>query len=119
MEEQGLDTSLVEERMRNRSRSKSLADLKQKHEDDGDMLDEEEETGRKIRNRIREASRSRSKGYHREMSVAEVKGQKATNQLSKVWRTKDKKGESDRFVGTKMPKHLFTGKTGKGSRDWR
>lgn len=31
----------------------------------------------------------------------------------------DKKGEADRFVGTKMPKHLFTGKAGKGSRDWR
>ena len=73
----------------------------------------------KIRNRIREASRSRSKGYHREISEAEVKGQKSTNQLSKKWRTMDKKGESDRFVGSKMPKHLYTGKTGKGSRDWR
>lgn len=31
----------------------------------------------------------------------------------------DKKGESDRFIGTARPKHLFSGKTGKGSRDRR
>ncbi len=32
LESKGLDASLVEERMRNRSRSKSLADLKKKRE---------------------------------------------------------------------------------------
>lgn len=41
------------------------------------------------------------------------------NKLSKVWRTKDKKGETDRFIGTAMPRHLFSGKTSKGSRDYR
>jgi nucleolar GTP-binding protein len=41
------------------------------------------------------------------------------NKLTKVWRTMDKKGESDRFVGTKRPRHLFSGKTSKGSRDRR
>lgn len=72
-----------------------------------------------MRNRVRDSSRSRSKGYHREFSEAEVKGQKTVNELSKKWRTTDKRGESDRFIGIKMPKHLLTGKTGKGSRDWR
>jgi nucleolar GTP-binding protein len=29
------------------------------------------------------------------------------------------KGEADRFIGTKMPKHLFTGKRGIGKTDRR
>jgi len=37
LEGQGLDTSLVEERMRNRSRSRSLAEIKAKR--GGDMED--------------------------------------------------------------------------------
>ncbi len=41
-EEKGLDSSLVEERMRNRSRSKSLAQIKEKREDvGGEMMDED------------------------------------------------------------------------------
>lgn len=53
------------------------------------------------------------------MSVAEVKGKKVIDKLSKKWRTIDKKGQSDRFIGSAKPKHLFSGKTGKGSKDWR
>lgn len=29
------------------------------------------------------------------------------------------KGEADRFIGTKMPKHLYSGKRGAGKTDWR
>lgn len=29
------------------------------------------------------------------------------------------KGEADRFIGNKMPKHLFSGKRGNGSNDRR
>lgn len=29
------------------------------------------------------------------------------------------KGEADRFIGTKMPKHLFAGKRGTGKTDRR
>ena len=72
-----------------------------------------------MRNRIRDASRSRSKGYHREISSVEAHGNKETNKLTKKWRLSDKRAESDRFVGTKMPRHLFSGKTDKGSRDRR
>lgn len=32
---------------------------------------------------------------------------------------KGKQGTSDRFIGTKMPKHLFSGKRGIGKTDWR
>lgn len=52
MAEKGLDSSLVEERMRNRSRSKSLAEIKKKKGSEG-MMDEDEEDGSKARNRIR------------------------------------------------------------------
>lgn len=41
LEEQGLDATLVEERLRNRSRSKSLIAIK-KARPSGDMVDEEE-----------------------------------------------------------------------------
>ena len=83
------------------------------------MVDEEVEDAEKARSRIREASRSRSKGYHRSMSREEVSGKKVINKLTKVWRTQDKRGESDRFIGNSMPKHLFSGKTSNGKRDRR
>lgn len=66
LEEQGLDPTLVEQRLRNRSRSKSLAAIKNKKK--GEMLDEDAEDGDRARSKIREASRSRSKGFKREMS---------------------------------------------------
>jgi nucleolar GTP-binding protein len=117
IEEQGLDATLVEERLRNRSRSKSLIAIKNRHSDE--MMDENAEAEERAKSRIREASRSRSKGHQRSMSREEVKGKKVINKLSKVWRTQDKKGESDRFIGSKMPKHLYSGKTSKGTRDRR
>ena len=119
IEGQGLDPTLVEERLRNRSRSKSLIAIKNSSKRRGDMVDQEEQADERAKSRIRQASRSRSKGYHRSMSRQEVKGKKVMNKLSKVWRTIDKKGESDRFIGTSKPKHLFSGKTSNGKRDRR
>lgn len=116
LEQQGLDPTLVEERLRNRSRSHSLAVIKRKKS--GDM-DEELEDEERAKSRIREASRSRSKGYHRSMSREEISGKKVIDKQSKKWRTEDKRGESDRFIGIARPRHLFSGKTGKGSRDRR
>lgn len=85
-----MDATLVEERLRNRSRSKSLIAIKNRHADE--MMDEDAEAADRAKSRIREASRSRSKGYQRSMSREEVKGKKVINKLSKVWRTQDKKG---------------------------
>jgi len=53
------------------------------------------------------------------MSREEVSGKKVINKLTKVWRTQDKRGEYDRFIGSKMPKHLYSGKTSNGKRDRR
>ena len=77
------------------------------------------EADERAKSRIRDASRSRSKGYQRSMSREEVSGKKVINKLSKVWRTMDKKGESDRFIGNSKPKHLFSGKSSNGKRDRR
>ena len=115
LEKQGLDASLVEERMRNRSRSKSLAAIKAGR--GGDM--EDEGSQEKVKNRLREASRSRSKGYRRPVTQEEVHGKKQIDKLSKKWRTMDKKGEADRFIGSARPKHLFSGKMSNGKRDRR
>jgi len=42
LEQKGIDSSLVEERMRNRSRSKSLAEIKKpKEDDDNEMMEED------------------------------------------------------------------------------
>ena len=61
-----MDATLVEERLWNRSRSKSLIAIKNQKKDE--MMDEEEEAEERAKSRIREASRSRSKGYQRPMS---------------------------------------------------
>lgn len=39
--------------------------------------------------------------------------------ISKKVRKYGLKGEADRFIGTKMPKHLFSGKRGVGKTDRR
>ena len=57
-----------------------------------EMVDESDEDGEKVvKERIREASRSRSKGYQRPFSEIEKKGKKVIEKLSKKWRTMDKK----------------------------
>lgn len=39
--------------------------------------------------------------------------------ISKKVKKKGLKGEADRFIGNKMPKHLFAGKRGVGKTDRR
>ena len=85
LEAKGVDASLIEERVRNRSRSKSLKELKaprprQDSSDEGDMVDEDNQHDRrgkrKANERLRSLSRSRSKGYRRELTTAEIRGKK-------------------------------------------
>jgi len=45
-----------------------------------------------------------------------LKGKLRTDKKLKQTR---KKGEADRFIGNKMPKHLYSGKRGIGKTDWR
>jgi hypothetical protein len=67
LEKKGMESSFVEERMRNRSTSRSLMDIKRR-KNRGEMEDEGDEGENGVKERIREASRSRSKGYVRKMT---------------------------------------------------
>lgn len=44
---------------------------------------------------------------------------KSSRRAQKKMQSEGRKGEGDRFIGTKMPKHLFSGKRGIGTTDWR
>eukprot|EP00922_Rhytidocystis_sp_ex-Travisia-forbesii_P061820 GHVS01091555.1.p2 GENE.GHVS01091555.1~~GHVS01091555.1.p2 ORF type:complete len:682 (+),score=101.11 GHVS01091555.1:74-2047(+) len=48
-----------------------------------------------------------------------MKAEKLKRAGEKYRNRKGMAGEADRFIGTKMPKHLYSGKLGRGSRDWR
>nr|CAD7423778.1 unnamed protein product [Timema monikensis] len=69
-------------------------------------------------------SRSMSRPPRDEMGVKDVAMKSklqniAHKALKKKIARKGMKGEGDRFIGTKMPKHLFSGKRGIGKTDRR
>ncbi|CAL7937284.1 unnamed protein product [Xylocopa violacea] len=123
-------------------RDRSVSKLKEQMEDLGiDMEDSENahfaRTKRRSRSlsqparkRARLQSESRSKGRSSsrpprdEMGVKDVTMKSklkniAHKALRKKIAKKGLKGEGDRFIGTKMPKHLFSGKRGIGKTDRR
>ncbi|XP_069692617.1 nucleolar GTP-binding protein 1 [Periplaneta americana] len=72
----------------------------------------------------RETSRSLSRPPRDEMGVKDLAMKKklkkvAHKAISKKVGKKGLKGEADRFIGNKMPKHLFAGKRGIGKTDRR
>ncbi|XP_071439336.1 nucleolar GTP-binding protein 1 [Hetaerina americana] len=112
MSELGVDMSGTEEahftRTKSRSRSLSQPPLK------------------KIRTEslARSRSRSVSKPPRDEMGVKDLPMKRklqniAHKALKKQVVKHGRKGEADRFIGTKMPKHLFAGKRGVGKTDRR
>jgi nucleolar GTP-binding protein len=44
---------------------------------------------------------------------------KKMKKMQRLMNKNAKIGEADRVILTKMPKHLFSGKTTNGTRDWR
>lgn len=123
-------------------RGRSVSKLKEQMEDLGiDMEDTENAHFTKTRGRSRSlsqparkrarmqsesrsAARSSSRPPRDEMGVKDtVMKTKLKNiahkALKKKIAKKGLKGEADRFIGTKMPKHLFSGKRGVGKTDRR
>ncbi|XP_016903839.2 nucleolar GTP-binding protein 1 [Apis cerana] len=123
-------------------RDRSVSKLKEEMEDLGiDMEDSENAHFTKTRGRSRSLSqparkrmrlqsesrsrgRSSSKPSRDEMGIKDVAMKsKLKNIAHKALRKKivkkGLKGEADRFIGTKMPKHLFSGKRGIGKTDRR
>ncbi|XP_033357899.1 nucleolar GTP-binding protein 1 [Bombus vosnesenskii] len=123
-------------------RDRSVSKLKEQMEDLGiDMEDTENAHFTKTRGRARSLSqparkrmrlqsesqsraRSSSKPARDEMGVKDLTMKTklkniAHKALKKKIAKKGLKGEADRFIGTKMPKHLFSGKRGVGKTDRR
>jgi len=132
----GIDTSAAEARIRadsrgrKRTRSASAAATRKGGDDDVDMGEAGADGGAKKKRLHSSKSRSMSRG--RSLSVAPPtpqSGLKDAGQRNKAvkmadrsqWRMNKmaKVGEADRVIQTKMPKHLFSGKRGKGKTDWR
>jgi hypothetical protein len=67
LEKQGIETDVLEKRVRSESRARSLK--RERSESNNKLVTEEEEVEGRLANRLREHSRSRSRGYHREISV--------------------------------------------------
>lgn len=78
----------------------------------------------RLQSESRSRGRSSSKPSRDEMGIKDVAMKsKLKNIAHKALRKKivkkGLKGEADRFIGTKMPKHLFSGKRGIGKTDRR
>ncbi|XP_072755456.1 nucleolar GTP-binding protein 1-like [Anoplolepis gracilipes] len=125
-----------------RVRDRSVAKLKGQMEDLGVDVEDTENAHFK---RTRERSRSRSEPAKKRMRLESVSQSRARSMsrpprdemgvkdvvmqtklkniahkaLKKKIAKKGLKGEADRFIGNKMPKHLFTGKRGIGKTDRR
>ncbi|XP_003701539.1 nucleolar GTP-binding protein 1 [Megachile rotundata] len=125
-----------------KGRDRSVSKLKEQMEDLGiDMQDSENAHFTRTRGRSRSlsqparkrmrlesVSRSRARSSSRpardEMGVKDVTMKTklkniAHKALKKKIAKKGLKGEADRFIGTKLPKHLFSGKRGIGKTDRR
>lgn len=83
--------------------------------------DSEKEDNRGIRSKSRPPTPSvprGAEGYKTDQAKTEIV--KKSNKIQKkTFGQSGRLGESDRFIGTKMPKHLFSGKMGKGTRNSR
>ncbi|CAK1548768.1 unnamed protein product [Leptosia nina] len=124
---------------RARERDRSASKLRSQMEQLGvDMADTEEAHFVKSRSRSRSLSapakrarlesqsrtRSVSRPARDEQGVKDVAMQRRAKKMahlaiSKKTKKMGLKGEADRFIGTKMPKHLFAGKRGVGKTDRR
>ncbi|KAK7789081.1 hypothetical protein R5R35_008697, partial [Gryllus longicercus] len=118
MTDLGVDMSGTEEahfmKTRGRSRSKSVSETPAKRA----RMSSEGPSG------IRSLSRSMSRPPRNEMGVKDIQMKEklakiAHKAIKKKVVKKGLKGEADRFIGNKMPKHLFSGKRGMGKTDRR
>ncbi|XP_073964647.1 nucleolar GTP-binding protein 1 [Choristoneura fumiferana] len=124
---------------RARERARSTTKLREEMEKLGvDMSESKEAHFTRTRSRSRSASapvakraridvsrgRSVSRPARDEQGVKDTQMQKRAKNMAHVAIAKKTKkmglkGEADRFIGTKMPKHLFSGKRGTGKTDRR
>jgi nucleolar GTP-binding protein len=120
--DRGTSLPVIEEVMKKRGRSASKARrMSRRAERDTDGMDVDEGRSR---------SRSRSRADHRSVTPSRLErslskpADRAKAKLEQVRKTKRltkhaRKGEADRHIPDLKPKHLYSGKRGRGSTDWR
>ena len=76
---------------------------------------------RLVRRRVTDNPNPRDRSVSRrgEFNRKEYKGEKMKRKVQKKIFKAGLKGDGDRGIYTKKPKHLFSGKMGKGTKDWR
>ena len=90
LEKQGIETDALENRLRSESRARSMK--LERSQSNNVIQTEEKEVEERLATRLREHSRSRSRGYHREVSVHEKAGEAEKAKRSKRWRYEGKSG---------------------------
>eukprot|EP00877_Chromochloris_zofingiensis_P004717 jgi/Chrzof1/14246/Cz08g30280.t1 len=129
----GLDTDAAVERIRARSQSRGRKRTRSDGDADADvdMADADGATATPEKKRIH-SSKSRSMSRGRALSLASPnsgsglkdvtmrnRGLKMADKAQRLRNKMARIGEADRHIGTKMPKHLFSGKRPKGKTDRR
>lgn len=72
-----------------------------------------------VKKRITSMNRSRSKGAKKVLTAQETAMEKSFKKLQRDRRNEARAGEGDRKIYNMMPKHLYTGKSGIGKKDYR
>ena len=126
----------VRERSQSRGRSRERKGLKRGRDADGMDIEDGGSTEMETRSRSRSQSRgpagrprSDSIARGRSLTPAPGEGYKNAKQKEKAIKMADskqagrnkkaRKGEGDRHIPDLKPKHLYSGKMNKGTRDWR
>ncbi|CAA0806867.1 Nucleolar GTP-binding protein 1 [Striga hermonthica] len=109
----GLDPTMAVERVRSKSRGRKR-DRSGIRDDEGDLMDVEE-SNKKMRLRSRSRSKSRAPGEVLpgegfKDSRQKVKALKMAKRSCKKRNKDARKGEADRVIPSRKPKHLFAGK---------
>eukprot|EP01135_Chromosphaera_perkinsii_P004713 Nk52_evm24s294 gene=Nk52_evmTU24s294 len=109
----------TKEQMVGRSRSRSTAARKRMESQKRDAMSTGEETSSVVRTASRSVSRvPRSKSGLRDASQV-MQTKKIMEKQSREFRHSERVSTTDRMIGAKMPKHLYTGKRGVGTTDRR
>lgn len=103
-------------------RTKKRAKIKNTNPDAIEMEETLEAQGKRLVRRRRSDNpnpRDRSVSRRAELNHKSYRGERMKRKVQKKIFKAGLKGDGDRGIYTKKPKHLFSGKMGNGTRDWR
>ncbi|KAM3501406.1 hypothetical protein MY10362_005570 [Beauveria mimosiformis] len=118
----GHDTTELTERARAKSRPRGRSTTRSRAgTEDADAMQVDDPKAR-LRSKSRPASRAPTTS-RREAGVEDDGKRSKADRISKLNQRRmnrmARQGEADRFIGTAMPKYLFSGKRGIGKTDWK